>query len=88
MPFDVPNAIDAETAIQVGLPKLRLPISEKAWPVIFLSFAHLTTSHGPCGVLVPPTPEIVWLADDCLECILRKAGDDARGESAEGDKRA
>ncbi len=46
MPFDVPNAIDAATAIQVGRPKLRRETSENACPVNFRSFVHLTTSHG------------------------------------------
>ena len=50
MPFDVPNTIDAETAKHVGVPKLRLPASEKAWPLSFLRRVHLTTSHG--GVVV------------------------------------
>lgn len=38
IPLDVPITIVVETAIHVGRPKLRLPTSEKACPVIFLSF--------------------------------------------------
>lgn len=50
MPFEVPNTIAVETARHVGRPKLRRPISEKAWPAIFRNLVHLTTSHGACGV--------------------------------------
>jgi len=46
IPFDVPSAIVADTAIHVGVPKLRLPPSENSWLLIFLSFVHRTTSHG------------------------------------------
>lgn len=49
MPLEVPITMDVETAKQVGRPKLRLPISEKACPVIFRNFVHRTTSHGLGG---------------------------------------
>ena len=88
MPLDVPSAMDAEIVMQVGLPKLRLPTSEKACPVILRSFAHLTTSHGFCGVSKPSVSWTVWLVEDCRECRFRNAGDEARGELEGDDKRA
>lgn len=89
MPLDVPKAMDADTAMQVGRPKFLLPISEKACPVIFLSFVHLTTSQGACGVSDSPASRIEWLTEDCLDRTLRKAGEEARGEATgEEDRRA
>lgn len=43
-----------ETAMHVGEPKFRLPTSENADPLSFLSLVHLTTSHGGEGVSVSP----------------------------------
>lgn len=80
MPLDVPKAINADTARQVGDPKLRRPASENAWPFIFFSLVHRTTSHGGEGVSVS-----VWSKRKLeLREILRlwaerKAGEDARG---------
>lgn len=86
MPLDVPNTIDAETAIQVGDPKLRFPASEKACPFIFLSFVHRTISHGGEGVSVSPESKKSWLLTDAvLLCADRYAGDPGRGESIEGE---
>lgn len=51
IPFDVPITIVAETEIQVGVPKLRRPVSEKIWVVSFLSFVHRITSHGALSAL-------------------------------------
>jgi hypothetical protein len=89
-PFDVPIAIEAATAITVGQPKFRLPVSEKTWPVIFLSLVHRTTSHGGCGVSDPSwlgTSVLAMLA--CLECGVRKAGEMPLGvPKGEGGNRA
>jgi hypothetical protein len=80
MPFEVPSTIDAETDIHVGVPKLRLPTSEKACPFSFLSFVHLTTSQGGEGVSVSPVSLRNWLfIDNWRECGLKELGDDARG---------
>lgn len=56
MPFEVPKAINAATAMHVGRPKFRLPISENACPLIFLSFVHLTTSQAASGESVLDIP--------------------------------
>jgi hypothetical protein len=84
-------ARDAATLRHVGRPKLRLPISEKTWPVIFFNLVQRTTSHGACGVSA--SSGCAWKnklleSEDCLECADRKAGDNARGvESGDGDSR-
>ena len=77
MPFDVPITIDVETAKQVGLPKLRFPISEKAWPVIFRNFVHRTTSHGLGGTSLSGSGVgETWLViDDCRECSCARNGE-------------
>lgn len=93
-PFDVPMTSETVTLRQVGLPKLRLPTSEKTCPVIFFSLVHRTTSHGACGVSAP-SPSDSGLnnrlldTEDCRECAERKAGDAPRGDAkGEGDRRA
>lgn len=48
-PLLVPIAMVVDTAMQVGRPKFRFPISENTCPVIFLSFVHRITSHGAAG---------------------------------------
>ena len=89
MPFEVPSAIEAAIAMHVGRPNLRFPTSENASPVIFLSFVHLTTSHGACGDPADPSVCIEKAMEDCREWMLRKAGEEARGVlSGEWDKRA
>lgn len=85
--------MDAATARHVGRPKLRLPTSENTWLEIFLSFVHLTTSHGACGVsdssCCCSCSRSSWLAiDDWRECGVRKAGESALGDCSGGsDKR-
>lgn len=67
--------------MHVGLPKFRFPISENAWPVIFLSFVHLTTSQGACNFSVSSTSRTIWLnREDWREWGFKKAGEVARGE--------
>jgi hypothetical protein len=79
IPFEVPKTIDAETAIQVGTPKFRLPTSEKACPFSFFSFVHRTTSQGGDGVSrSAESGGAMLLIDACLEEPLRK-GEEARG---------
>jgi hypothetical protein len=84
-------ARDAATLRHVGRPKLRLPTSEKTWPVIFFNLVQRTTSHGACGVSA--SSGCCWKSrlldsEDCLECGDKKAGEDARGEaSGEGESR-
>lgn len=76
--------------MHVALPKFRFPISENAWPVIFLSFVHLTTSQGAWEGSKSPTSRTVWLnREDWREWGFKKAGEVARGESrGEGEVRA
>lgn len=84
--MEVPNTMDAEIAIHVGEPKLRFPASENTCPFSFFSLVHRTTSHGGVGVSVSPDSSKNWLLmDACLLCPARKAGDDGRGDSAEGE---
>ena len=64
MPFEVPKAMEADTTIHVGRPKLRLPISENACPVIFLSLVHRTTSQGAGVVSESPASWNTWLASE------------------------
>lgn len=77
IPLDVPITIDVETARQVGLPKLRFPISEKACPVIFRNFVHRTTSHGLAGTSLSGSGVgETWLViDDCRECRCARNGE-------------
>jgi hypothetical protein len=84
-PFEVPMTIDAETAMQVGVPKFRLPISENACPFSFFSLVHLTTSHGGEGVSMsgsPASDSRMLLREAFLECTFRNAGDEGRGDEA------
>lgn len=78
-----------ETAKQVGRPKFLFPISEKAWPLSFLSFVHRITSHGAETGSASDKPWKPTLAkEDCLECAFRKAGELARGDlRGDGDRR-
>lgn len=79
--MEVPTTIDAETAKHVGDPKLRLPASEKAWPLSFRRRVHRTTSHGGEGVSTSAWSRINWELSDTLRlCAERKAGDAERGE--------
>lgn len=81
IPFEVPNTIDAETAIHVGAPKFRLPTSENACALSFFNFVHRTTSQGGEGVSVSPgSDNRALLIDTFLEWTWRKAGEDGRGE--------
>jgi hypothetical protein len=90
-PLDVPITSEAATLRQVGRPKLRLPTSEKTWPVAFFSLVHRTTSHGACGVSAPSAAcwKMSWLeTEDWREWGDRNAGDEARGvASGEGERR-
>lgn len=73
--------MEAETAKQVGVPKLRFPISENACPFSFFNFVHLTTSHGGDGVSVSPASDRrILLIEAFRECTWIKAGDEGRGE--------
>lgn len=86
MPLEVPRTMAAETAIQVGEPKLRFPASEKAWPFNFLSPVHRTISHGGEGVSVSPGSWRNWLLRDVVRLWPpRNAGEEGRGESMEGE---
>lgn len=86
MPLVVPKTMESEIAIQVGEPKRRFPASEKACPLSFLSFVHRTTSHGGEGVSVSPESRKIWLLRDTfLLWPVRKAGDEGRGERADGE---
>lgn len=86
MPLVVPRTMDADTAMHVGVPKLLLPASENAWPFIFCSFVHLTTSHGGEGVSVSPTSRARLLVTETLRLwAARNAGDDGRGEPIPGE---
>ncbi len=77
----MPRTIDAETDRQVGVPKLRFPLSENACPFIFFNFVHLTTSQGGDGVSVSPESSNSWLLrDPWREWFDKNAGDAARGE--------
>jgi hypothetical protein len=90
-PLEVPTARDAATLRHVGRPKLRLPISEKTWPVMIFSLVHRTTSHGACGVSASSDAcrkSRLLDIEDCRECEERKAGEEARGDaSGEGESR-
>jgi hypothetical protein len=80
MPLEVPITMFVVTARQVGRPKFLFPTSENACPVILRSFVHRMTSHGiedGSGSGAPWKP--ILAKDDCRECELRKAGDEARG---------
>jgi len=71
--------IVAETARQVGAPKLRRPASEKAWPLIFLSLVHRTTSHGGVGVSASAWSSTKLELKEALRlCGDRKAGEEGR----------
>jgi hypothetical protein len=86
IPLDVPRTTEAETAMQVGEPKLRLPASENAWPLSFLSRVQRTTSHGGEGVSVSPGSEKSWLLSETfLLWAVRNAGEDGRGVVEEGE---
>lgn len=76
--------------MHVGLPKFRFPVSENAWPVIFLSFVHLMTSQGAWEDSTSPALWTIWLnREDWRERGFRKAGEVARGEfKGEGEVRA
>jgi len=63
----VPIAMNADTAMHVGRPKFRLPISENACPVSLPSLVHRTTSQGAPDISVAPISRKIWLADDCRE---------------------
>ena len=79
MPFEVPSTIDADTAIHVGTPKLRLPTSENACPFIFFNFVHCTASHGGDGVSVSPESGTLWLLIEPWREWLLRRGDEVRG---------
>jgi hypothetical protein len=67
-----------DTAIVVGVPNFRFPISLNACPSIFLSFVHRTTSHGTFGVslgVISPTSAILLEYDDIRECNDEGDGD-------------
>lgn len=87
MPLDVPIKILVVTARQVGRPKLRLPISEKACPVILFSFVHRITSQGASTSGASDSDPIGnWLVmDDCRDCRFRKAGEPDRGDPGSGE---
>ena len=76
----MPSTIDADTAIHVVVPKLRLPTSENACPLSFFNFVHRTTSQGGDGVSVSPASCSIWLLiETCRECGLMKPGELERG---------
>lgn len=83
LPLEVPMAMVADTVIQVGEPKLRLPASEKSWFLIFLSFVHRTMSQGaePSSNVPKLTSPILLPKEDDLECGLRGDGESARGDN-------
>jgi hypothetical protein len=60
---------------------LRLPISEKACPVILRSLVHRTTSHGLGGTSLSDSGVgETWLViDDCRECRCARNGEPDRG---------
>lgn len=66
MPLEVPTTTEVDTAMHVARPKFRFPTSENAWPVIFLSFVHRTTSQGAGDVSESGSgvEENAWLAND------------------------
>lgn len=71
--------MDADTAMHVGEPKFRLPVSEKACAFSFFSFVHRTTSQGGDGVSPSPPSSCNWLLTDALRlCVLTRAGEDGR----------
>lgn len=65
--------------MQVGEPKLRLPASEKAWPLSFFNLVHRTTSHGGDGVSVSSRSSSPELRDADRLWPERKAGEEDRG---------
>jgi len=74
----IPLIAKEDTAIAVGTPNLRLPISLNACPSIFLNFVHRTTSHGTCGLslgVISVTSAILLEYDDILECREPGEGD-------------
>lgn len=84
--MDVPRTMEAETAMHVGEPKLRLPASEKACPFSFFNLVHRTTSHGGEEVSVSPASRTSWLLRDAVRLWpVRNAGDNGRGESGDGE---
>lgn len=82
---------EAATLRQVGRPKLRLPTSQKSWPLMIFSLDQRTTSQGGCGVSAPSAGgswrKRAWLdTDDWREWADRKAGEAPRGVArGEGD---
>ena len=75
----MPSTTNAATAIQVGDPKLRLPDSEKAWPLSFFSLVHRTTSHGGELLSASAGSRAIWeLIEPARLCPLKKAGDEDR----------
>lgn len=85
--MEVPTTMLVDTAKQVGRPKLRLPISENACPVIFRSFVHRTTSHGLGGDSGSDSGVgDTWLViDDCREWIWARYGEPDR-DTLRGDE--
>lgn len=78
--------MEADTARQVGEPKLLLPASENTWLFILLSFVHRTTSHGGDGVSVSPESSGSWLLSDTFRLwFARKAGEEGRGDERYGE---
>lgn len=72
--------MEVETATQVGEPKLRLPSSEKALLLSFLSRVQRTTSHGAEGVSVSAWSKGKFdMNDTFLLWPDAKAGDEPRG---------
>lgn len=65
--------------MQVGAPKLRLPASEKAWPLSFFNLVHRTTSHGGEGVSVSSRSSSPELREAERLWPVRKAGEEDRG---------
>jgi hypothetical protein len=78
IPLVVPRTMEADTARHVGDPKLRLPASEKAWPLSFFSLVQRTTSHGGDCVSVSAWSRMKVELMDTLR-LWRKAGDEGRG---------
>ena len=84
-PLVVPHAMDADTLIQVTVPKLRRPLSENICAFIFFNFVHRTTSHGAVASPSISMSSGRLLNDDDLECVAMNAGDVGRGDK-EGDE--
>lgn len=58
--------------------------------MIFFNFVHLTTSHGVdgSGASSSNSPPLLLDIEEFLECRLRNAGEDGRGDaSGDGDRR-